>query len=276
MKHDDLGNLDGPVVLFGGPYSNVQALDAICAMAASRGIGASHMICTGDVVAYCAAPEASVQRMRDLGCPVIAGNCEVQLAAGAPECGCGFDAGSACDLLSAGWYGFASAKVSRGAKTWMGTLPDFVTFTHQGARYGVVHGGVTEVARFIWGSSPDAVFLDEWMALERCVGPVDHIIAGHAGIPFIRKTPKGRWINAGVIGMPPHDGRQQTRYGVLDGGEVQIHRLDYDVAGAVRDMENARLPEGYRRGLQTGYWPSEDVLPPDLRVPSLAAPLASG
>ena len=271
MKHRELGALDGPVMLFGGPYSNVQALDALIGASVEHGIARDHMICTGDIVAYCGAPNACVQSIRDLGCAVIAGNCEVQLASGAADCGCGFDEGSACDLLSVGWYGFAAAHVTDVDTAWIGALPDLITFTHQGARYGVLHGGVTDVARFIWGSSQSTVFQQEWDALEAIVGPVDHVIAGHCGIPFIRKTSKGRWINAGVIGMPPHDGRQQTRFAILDGGEVQINRLDYDVAGAVRDMENAALPEAYKRGLQTGYWPSEDVLPSDLRVPSLAS-----
>lgn len=271
MKHRDLGVLNGAVLLFGGPYSNVQALDALIAVATTRGITPDHMICTGDVVAYCGAPAASVARIRDLGCAVAAGNCEVQLASGAQDCGCGFEEGSVCDLLSAGWYGFAASVLSEGDKAWMRDLPDVISFSHQGARYGVIHGGVREISRFIWGSSDDGVFAEEWRAIESQIGAVDHIIAGHCGVPFIRATPKGRWINAGVIGMPPHDGRQQTRFAILDGGEVQIHRLDYDVAGAMHDMERANLPDGYRCGLQSGYWPSEDVLPPDLRVPSLAS-----
>lgn len=271
MKHHDLGALNGPVLLFGGPYSNVQALSALISAASMRGIGAGHMICTGDVVAYCGAPVQTVQRLRDLGCAVVAGNCEVQLASGAPDCGCGFEEGSACDLLSVGWYGVASSVLGAADKAWMHALPDVLTFTHQGARYGVLHGGVTDISRFIWNNSDASVFAEEWQALEDHVGPVDHIIAGHCGIPFIRKTDQGRWINAGVIGMPPHDGRQQTRFAVLDGGEVQIHRLDYDVTGAMQDMAAAGMPEVYRRGLQTGYWPSEDILPPDLRLPSLAS-----
>ncbi|MGJ8626610.1 MAG: metallophosphoesterase family protein [Sulfitobacter sp.] len=271
MKHHDLGALNGPVLLFGGPYSNIQALDALIAAAVQRGVDAGHMICTGDVVAYCGAPRQTVQRMQELHCAVVAGNCEVQLASGAPDCGCGFDVGSACDLLSAGWYGHATSVLTNGDKAWMAALPDIITFTHQGARYGVIHGGVTDVSRFVWGSSDASVFSQEWQALEHNVGPVDHVIAGHCGIPFIRTIKQGRWINAGVIGMPPHDGRQQTRFAILDGGDVQIHRLDYDVAGAMQDMADAGQPQGYRRGLQSGYWPSEDVLPPDLRLPSFAS-----
>ncbi len=271
MKHHDLGALNGPILLFGGPYSNVQALDALIKVVSDRAIDAGHVICTGDVVAYCGAPCLAVQRVRDMGCAVVAGNCEAQLASGAQDCGCGFEEGSVCDLLSVGWYGFAAAAVSAMDKAWMADLPDIITFTHQGARYGVLHGGISDVSRFIWGSSEESVFAQEWQLLEAQVGKVDHIIAGHCGVPFIATTPMGRWINAGVIGMPPHDGRQHTRFAILDGGEVQMHRLEYDVAGAVLDMEQAGLPVGYQRGLETGYWPSEDVLPSDLRLPSLAS-----
>ena len=99
---------------------------------------------------------------------------------------------------------------------------------------------------------------------------MDHIIAGHAGVPFVTCTPQGRWINAGVIGMPPHDGQQDTRFAVLQGGEVRIENLAYDAQGAADDMAQAGLPQGYRDGLLSGYWPSEDVLPEDLRVPPSA------
>ncbi len=275
MKHSDLGQMDGAVLLFGGPYSNHQATQAVIDMAARHGIAKGAMICTGDVVAYCGAPNATTSLIRALhrdgGCAVVAGNCERQLASGASDCGCGFAAGSACDLLSDGWYGFAAAQMEGTACQWMDALPDVVSFRHQGARYAVIHGGMTDIARFIWPTSPDAVFTQEWQAVEAAIGAVDHIIAGHCGIPFIRDTPKGRWINAGVIGMPPHDGRQQTRYGVLDGAEVAIHRLDYNVAGAVADMTVAGLPPAYRDSLRSGYWPSEDVLPPSLRLPFLAS-----
>lgn len=271
MKHECLGVRDGPVLLFGGPYSNAQAMAALSDVARARGIPVAQMICTGDVVAYCGSPVETVAQIRASGCAVVAGNCEIQLGSGADTCGCGFDAGSTCDLLSAGWYGFAAGALSAQDKAWMAALPDIISFTHQGARYAVLHGGATDVARFIWPGSDAAVFAQEWAAVEAAIGPVDHIIAGHCGVPFLKTTAKGQWINAGVIGMPPHDGRQQTRFAVLDGGDVQFGRLSYDAKAAAADMAKAGLPEGYRNGLLSGYWPSEDVLPPDLHVPSLAS-----
>jgi predicted phosphodiesterase len=270
VKHQDLGALEGPVLLFGGPYSNFQAFEALIGAAQRLCIPAGRMICTGDVVAYCGDPSATSNAVRQAGVALVAGNCEKQLAANALDCGCGFDAGTTCDLLSAGWYNVANAQVSQSQRDWMGDAPDIISFTHGGQRFGVIHGGATDIARFIWPTSGAHVFAEEWEAVEAAIGPVDGIIAGHSGIPFARDCAKGPWINAGVIGMPPHDGGQQTRFAVLDQGQVTFHMLDYDVDGAVHAMEQAGLIQGYHTALRSGYWPSEDVLPPDLRRSGLA------
>ena len=270
MRHEHIGTLNGPILAFGGPYSNLQATNALFLQSEIQNIHRQNIICTGDVVAYCGAPGATIDLIRRAGCVVVAGNCEIQLAAGAFDCGCGFEDGSACDVLSAGWFAHARKVVREDDRVWMGQLPDIVTFDHSGNRYAVLHGGHTNVARFIWDSSDDAVFLEEWQAVEARVGPVDHIIAGHCGIPFVRMTPKGRWINAGIIGMPPHNAQNTTRYAVINDGDVTICELDYDVAGAVNDMQTAGLTQGYEKSLVSGVWPSEDVLPQDLRLPFLA------
>ena len=266
MKHRDLGVLDQDVLLFGGPYGNRQALDAVFASAQAAGIAADHVICTGDIVAYCGAPAACVAAVRASGCAVMAGNCEVQLAQGAPDCGCGFDEGTTCDRLSVAWYAYAQTQLDVAERMWMAELPDVLSFVHHGQRYGVLHGGVSDVARFIWATDGEAVFAQEWAALEAVTGPVDAVIAGHSGLPFVRQTTRGPWINAGVIGMPPHDGAPQTRFAVLRAGQVRIEALEYDVQGACDDMTAAGLPSEYRDALKSGYWPSEDVLPAALRV----------
>jgi predicted phosphodiesterase len=266
MKHLDLGVLDDDVLLFGGPYSNLQALEAVLAWARAAGIAPERMICTGDIVAYCGAPLACVEAMQASGASVIAGNCEIQLAQGAGDCGCGFEDGTTCDRLSAAWYSFAQSQMTEDGRSWMGDLPDVISFEHQGLRYGVLHGGVTDVARFVFETDEDAVFAREWAALEALTGPVDGVIAGHSGIPFLRLTARGPWMNAGVIGMPPHDGAPQTRFAVLSGGKMRIEYLSYDVEAAMADMRAAGLPSDYRAALQSGYWPSEDVLPEALRV----------
>ena len=260
MKHADFGQLDGPVVLFGGPYSNLQAMEAMVEAIAGR-----DAICTGDVVGYCANPDevAAVVAAENLFC--IAGNCEQQLAEGKDDCGCGFGADSACDLLSRGWWPYLLKAASPGSVTWLGNLPDIATFTHQSRRYAVIHGGATAINRFLWPSSDQAEFVEEITAIEAAVGKVDGIVAGHSGIAFHRHVGRHQWINAGAIGLPPHDGRPETRYAVLSDGDVVIERLSYNVEKAASAMDAAGLTQGYHQTLRTGIWPSEDILPAALR-----------
>jgi len=266
LRLQDLGELGGELLVFGGPYSNLQATRALMAEARTRGIPASNCICTGDVVAYCADAVASIAAIRDFGCRVVAGNCEKQLAEGAADCGCGFEVGTTCDVLSAGWYGHANTQIGGQDRAWMADLPDVIRFTWQGQRVAVLHGGATNVARFLWPVSPEeAGFAEEIRALESLSGPVDIVLAGHCGIAFAREVDGRRWINAGVIGMPPHDGRAETRFAILSGSGAVFHRLGYDHQAARAAMVQAGLTQGYQDSLQTGVWPSEDVLPKEMR-----------
>jgi len=265
IEIQDLGILDGDVLLFGGPYSNLGATRALIAKAKARGIPAHRCICTGDIVAYCANANETVSEIRKFGCPVIAGNCEKQIGNSALDCGCGFDEGTTCDLLAAGWYAHANNTVNADARAWMNALPDLIVFEHFGCRYAVVHGGLTNISRFIWSTSPEKVFREECNAVEAVAGPVDAIISGHSGIPFRREIDGFLWINAGVIGMPPHDGQQDTRYVVLSEKGVTFERLQYDAKAESEAMVAAGLTQGYHDSLLSGIWPSVDVLPDDLR-----------
>lgn len=265
MKVLDLGQLDGPVLLFGGPYSNLQALEAIIAEAERRGIVAKNTICTGDTVAYCANPSETVALIREFGCAVVAGNCEKQLAAHATDCGCGFEEGTQCDLLSAGWYGHADRHIGTEDRNWMAGLPDMITFTHLGQRNAVIHGGLSDVSRFIWAVSGQAEFEQEISLVRDALGSVNRIISGHCGMAFTRIIDGVEWLNAGVIGMPANNGVPLTEYAVLQGGQSEIANLTYDYNAAYEAMCAAGLIQGYHKALLSGYWPSEEVLPSSLR-----------
>ncbi|MDJ1015195.1 MAG: metallophosphoesterase family protein [Paracoccaceae bacterium] len=260
MIASDFGRFEDPVVLFGGAYSNLDALEALAGAAEGRPV-----IGTGDIVGYCGQPAETVARVRQLGWPSVAGNCERQIAEGSSDCGCGFETGSVCDLLSQGWYPFASGEIGEEQRRWMAGLPGCATFVQGGLRFAVVHGGFSHASRFLWPSSSEDDFVSEIALVEEACGPVDGVIAGHSGVAFQRRIGRHRWINAGAIGLPPHDGRPETRYAVLDDGDVVFERLAYDHAKARRAMEARGLAQGYHETLTTGIWPSEDILPPELR-----------
>ncbi len=260
----DLGALQGEVLLFGGPYSNLQASRALLERADSMAIAAPNRICTGDMIAYCANPAETLAAL--LGqVQTVAGNCEQQIAAGASDCGCGFEPGSACDVLSGGWYPFAAEKIGARQRQILAGLPDVLAFAAFGRRYAVIHGGVSDISRFLWPCSDDAEFVREIAAVGQLVGPVDGIIAGHCGLAFQRTIGGVHWINPGAIGLPPNDGCCDTRYAILRPSGVTFERLVYDAGAARAAMEAEGLVQGYERALTDGWWPSEDILPASLR-----------
>ena len=127
-----LGELNGPILVFGGPYSNLQATQAIKAVAEERNIPPAQVFCTGDTVAYCGEPFETVDLIREWGVHVVKGNCEESLATDAPDCGCGFEEGTTCSLLSVDWYRFARRQVSTEQKQWMEQLPSRITLSCAG------------------------------------------------------------------------------------------------------------------------------------------------
>ena len=266
MRIADWGAWTGDLTVFGGVHSNLQALDALMALPGAK-------LCTGDIVAYCGDPGPCVARMRASGIPTIAGNCESRLATRARDCGCGFEDGTACDLMSARWYAHADAQIDEAARDWMGGLPDWAVLTHAGRRWLVVHGAPSAQNRFVWSTTPEADLVAEIALAEAEVGPLDGILSGHSGIPFLREVGRHLWLNAGAIGLPAHDGGTATHHArIAADGAITLRRLSYDHGAARAAMVAAGLVQGYHDTLLTGWWPSEDVLPQALRrsQPSMA------
>jgi hypothetical protein len=266
---------DGPVLVFGGPYGNLQATEALLAEAACLGIPPSRMVCTGDVVAYAADPAATVDRIRAAGIAVVMGNCEESLSARAADCGCGFAAGSVCDVLTAAWYGHADRALDDRARAWMAALPRRIDLVLGRRRLAVIHGGVERINRFVFASTPAA---DKWSELD--LAGTDGVVGGHCGLPFSQLVGGRLWHNAGAIGLPADDGTPRVWFSMLTplaDGAVRIgHRsLAYDHAAAAAAMRRAGLPDGYAAALETGLWPSLDVLPP-AEVAARGRPLTEG
>ncbi|MEO6782546.1 MAG: radical SAM protein [Bradyrhizobium sp.] len=257
---DNLLRTDGPLIVFGGPYSNLEATEGLLRQAARLEIPAERIVCTGDVVAYGADPAATVALVRDAGCHVVMGNCEESLANGASDCGCGFAPGSACERLSAAWFAHAMRELGADATAWMAGLPRRLYIEIAGYRFAVVHGGVERINRFIFASTAAAVKDDELGT-----AAADGIVSGHCGLPFTQTIGERLWHNAGAIGMPANDGTPRVWYSILtpEAGGISIeHRaLEYDYAAAASKMRRSNLPEEYAAALETGLWPICDVLP---------------
>ncbi len=257
----NLGNLDGHVLLFGGVYSNLQALQQMKAIALDLEIPPARIICTGDIIGYCAQPEACVQTIRDWGISNIAGNVEIQLREGEQDCGCDFSTDSRCDVFSRNWYTFAQREVSQSTLNWLHSLPDFIQFTFNNHSCLVVHGSYTETSEFIFKST-------DWAVKEKnfALTHADLILAGHCGLPFHDSHNGKTWLNPGVIGMPANDGTARVWYALLHPQTsypfFTHHSFTYDTACAAALMYQHNLPKDYARTLETGIWDNCDILPP--------------
>ena len=262
QKIAELGEIGDEVLVFGGPYSNLDATEALLAEARAQGIGSERIICTGDVAAYGAEPEATVRLLRQSGVHVVMGNCEESLSQGSDDCGCGYAQDSVCDVLSRRWFAYAAAELSHGSKRWMGGLPRRLGFRLGGRRLCVVHGGVSRINRLIFTSTPKRA-----KAREIASSGADGVIAGHSGLPFTDIVGAKLWHNAGVIGQPANDGTSRAWYSILratvEGVAVRHHTFTYDHRAAAAKMRRNGLPEEYADSLITGLWHNCDILPPD-------------
>ncbi len=142
----------------------------------------------------------------------------------------------------------------------MRTLPRRIDFTLAGARFAVIHGGVREINRFVFPATPAG---DK--AAEIDIAGVQAVVGGHSGLPFSDVIGGRLWHNPGVIGLPANDGTPRVWYSLLtpqDGGlSVALRALDYDHAAAAEAIRRVDLPTAYADALETGLWPSDDVMP---------------
>ncbi|MEP5341713.1 MAG: metallophosphoesterase family protein [Algibacter sp.] len=259
-KIEKLGKISGKILLFGGVYSNLQALEALKQVAEAENIPPENCICTGDIVGYCAQPEESVQLFKIWKAKSIAGNVEIQLKEGADNCGCDFRAGSRCDDFSKQWYAFAQSKISKDSLEFINTLPDHITFKYADKKIMIIHGSYFNTSEFIFKSTPW-----EKKRPNFAIDNYDVVIGGHCGLPFHQEKENKLWLNPGVIGMPPNDGTPSVWYAILDDTNETLqykhHTLKYNYKLTSKLMVNNALPEEYARTIKTGIWDNTEILP---------------
>lgn len=259
-KIENIGQLSGKVLLFGGVYSNLQALESIAQVAQKEGISPDNCICTGDIIGYCAQPEETIQFFKSWKARSIAGNVEIQLSENADDCGCDFTKGSRCDDFSQLWYPFAKSKLTASSLSYISTLPEYLQFSYAGKKVTVVHGSYFNTSEFIFKSTA----WEDIAANFKATGS-DVIIAGHCGLPFNTSQDGLLWLNPGVIGMPANDGNATVWYMILEEKEGELtfeHRyLNYDYQLTNSLMIKNGLPIEYADTILSGIWDNMEILP---------------
>lgn len=103
----------------------------------------------------------------------------------------------------------------RGAP-WLAALPPRVDLEIAGLRLAVLHGAPSGVSTFVFPSGPTRVKASELALLDGAMGAhVDGVIVGHSGLPFTQSVEGRLWQDPVRSGMPANDGTPRVWCSVL-------------------------------------------------------------
>lgn len=247
----------------GGPYANPHALAAMIRDARAR--GCERIFCLGDLGGFGAGCDAVWPLLEEHGVECIAGNYDIAIGRGDPDCGCGYS-DERDNRFAQLVYDYTLANTSRAFAAWMSELPGELREAIGGVDVHMVHGSPLAVNDFLWESLPD----DELRHRLDASGS-EVLLCTHTGIPWQRRIDGTLVVNVGAVGRPANDGRTSTWYAVLDlePGAVPTAELvpvAYDWRAQAASMRAADLPEPFVETIETGWWTTcLEVVPPPER-----------
>jgi pyruvate-formate lyase-activating enzyme/diadenosine tetraphosphatase ApaH/serine/threonine PP2A family protein phosphatase len=251
------------IAALGGPYANPYALRAVLADARAR--GCERIFCLGDLGGFGAECDAVWPQLIGTGVECIAGNYDVAIGRGDPDCGCGY-ADERDNHYAQLMYDYTLGHTNDEFAAWMAGLALEHRESIAGVDVHMVHGSPLAINDFLWESLDD----DELrMRLE--ASHADVLLCTHTGLPWQRRVDETLVVNVGVVGRPANDGRRETWYAVLDldGGQAdaELVPVEYDWRAQAASMRAAGLPEPFVETIETGWWTTcLEVVPPRERA----------
>lgn len=80
----------------------------------------------------------------------------------------------------------------------------------------------------------------------------DLVCVGHSHVPFHLQLDGVQVLNPGSVGQP-RDGDPRAAYAIIEDGCVTLHRIEYDIDAAVRQVRSTGVPEWVVR-LNDAVW----------------------
>jgi predicted phosphodiesterase len=240
-------------------HGNLPALEAVLAELDGRPevAGVYHL---GDLVGYAPWPDEVVALLRKRGVPGVAGNYDSTTATDYEHCGCKYE-DPRQEELSHESYEWTRAKVSAETREWLGALPFRIDVRplgghRAGPRLILVHGNPV-LNTVYWTEDRSDDFCLK-MAAQLGAKRGDVVAFGHTHKPWHRVIEGIHFVNTGSVGRPK-DGDWRAGYVVvaMDGEavEVELARVEYDLARAVEGIRESSLPDDFAEYLETGGMP---------------------
>jgi putative phosphoesterase len=221
-------------------HGNLLALDAVLGELSEAGV--DRLVCLGDVAAG-PEPRATIERLRELECPVVLGNWDTWLLEGVPPLQ--LEVGPM--LRDQGtWSG---AQLSDADREFIETLPPQLDLDLGGASVLCVHGSPRSMHEDIHATTSDAALAQMFNGNKPAV-----LAAGHTHVQLARLHGTTLIVNPGSVGLPfnswPPNGALRmspwAEYAILtveDGCiSTELRRAPYDIPALLEVAQESGMP----------------------------------
>jgi putative phosphoesterase len=183
----------------------------------------------GDLVDYGTDPLPCIDWVRKHSTAAVRGNHDHAVAQRVPVRG-----GNGLRTLTAATRPIHWDLLSSGQTRYLARLPVTKHLTVGEQRFFLVHGTPRDPLDEYLAADPEA-----WAAR---LGDVDadFVCVGHTHVPFHLELDRLQVLNPGSVGQP-RDGDPRCSYAIIEDGNVEIRRVEYDIDAAVDQMKQAGL-----------------------------------
>jgi putative phosphoesterase len=214
--------------------------------------GIDRLVCLGDVAAG-PEPRATIERLRDLGCPVVVGNWDCWLVEGMPH----LPGEEGPKLRDQGDW--SAAQLGETEQAFLAELPPYVEVNLDGAEVLCVHGSPRSNTDDIQATTPD----DELAEMLAGSEPA-FLAAGHTHVQLARQHGSTLIVNPGSVGLPfnrwPPNGAVRVspwaEYAILTINSrlisTELRRVSYDISALLDVARESGMPH-------TEWWAAQWV-----------------
>src|SRR3954469_22244875 len=218
-------------------HGNLTALEAVIADIERR--AADRVVHAGDLALAGCQPSEVVDRVRELGWPGIVGNTDELLWRAEEQAVRERRAPKLHELLRLLFEEYAPATqqlLGDERVSWLRRLPG----EHREQDAVLVHASPGDLWR---APMPDA----DDVQISGTYGPCDAetVVYGHIHRPYVRRLDQFTITNSGSVGSP-FDGDPRASYLLLEAGEAQVVRVEYDIEREVDLLLRSGYPDARR------------------------------
>jgi len=124
------------------------------------------------------------------------------------------------------------AAIGAGRLDWLKQLPE--RWSAHGV--AVVHATPGDLWRAPMPNATDEELLAAYSTVEASC-----VVYGHVHVPFVRRLAALTVANSGSVGLP-YDGDPRAAYLLIDGTDISVRRVEYDVEAEIAELNEHHLP----------------------------------